>query len=88
MRGIIDEAYQRTLKLLTEKKEQVEKLAKELLDKEVLHKSDVELLIGKRPFEEKKLVEIEPEQSNDHTVGELTAGPGTSSENSEPSIIG
>ncbi len=88
VRGIIDEAYQRTLKLLTEKKEQVEKLAKELLDKEVLHKSDVELLIGKRPFEEKKLVEIEPEQSNDHTVGEHTAGPGTSSENSEPSIIG
>jgi cell division protease FtsH len=88
VRGIINEAYQRTLKLLTEKKEQVEKLAKELLDKEVLHKSDVELLIGKRPFEEKKLVEIEPEQSNDHTVGEQTAGPGTSSENSEPSIIG
>ncbi len=88
VRGIIDEAYQRTLKLLTEKKEQVEKLAKELLDKEVLHKSDVELLIGKRPFEEKKLVEIEPEQSNDHTVGEQTAGPGTSSENTEPSIIG
>ena len=40
-------------------KEQVEKLAKELLDKEVLHKSDVEILIGKRPFEEKKLLEIE-----------------------------
>ena len=87
VRGIIDEAYQRTLKLLTEKKEQVEKLAKELLDKEVLHKSDVEILIGKRPFEEKKLVEIEPEQSNDHTVGENTAGPGTA-ENSETSIIG
>lgn len=59
VRGIIDEAYQRTIQLLTEKREQVEKLAKELLDKEVLHKSDVEILIGKRPFEEKKLLEIE-----------------------------
>jgi len=59
VRGIIDEAYQRTIRLLTEKKEQVEKLAKELLDKEVLHKSDVEELIGKRPFEEKKLLEVE-----------------------------
>jgi len=88
VRGIIDEAYQRTLKLLTEKKEQVEKLAKELLDKEVLHKSDVEILIGKRPFEEKKLVEIEPEQSNDHTVGEQTAGPGGSDNTEEKSIIG
>jgi AFG3 family protein len=61
VRGIIDEAYQRTIKLLTEKKGEVEKLAKELLDKEVLHKSDVEELIGKRPFEEKKLLEVEAE---------------------------
>ena len=41
VRGIIDEAYQRTLDLLTEKRNEVEKLAKELLEKEVLHKSDV-----------------------------------------------
>lgn len=61
VRGIIDEAYQRTLDLLTEKKGEVEKLAKELLEKEVLHKSDVETLIGKRPFEEKKLLEVEAE---------------------------
>lgn len=86
VRGIIDEAYQITLKLLTEKKKEVEILAKELLDKEVLHKSDVELLIGKRPFEEKKLLEIEPEQSNGHTVGEKTFEPGKSNE--ESSIIG
>ncbi len=87
VRGIIDDAYQRTLKLLTEKKQQVEVLAKELLDKEVLHKSDVEVLIGKRPFEEKKLVEIEPEQSNNHTVGENTFEPGAAN-NNETTIIG
>jgi cell division protease FtsH len=61
VRGIIDEAYQRTLNLLSEKRNEVEKLAKELLEKEVLHKSDVETLIGKRPFEEKKLLEVEAE---------------------------
>lgn len=61
VRGIINNAYQITLDLLTLKKHEVEVLAKELLDKEVLHKSDVELLIGKRPFEEKKLLEIEQE---------------------------
>jgi cell division protease FtsH len=64
VRGIIDEAYQRTLNLLTEKKSEVEKLAKELLEKEVLHKSDVETLIGKRPFEEKKLLEVEAENTS------------------------
>lgn len=59
VRSIIDEAYKRTLALLTERKNEVEVLAKELLDKEVLHKSDVEHLIGKRPFEEKKILEVE-----------------------------
>jgi cell division protease FtsH len=61
VKNIIDKAYKQTLALLTEKKEQVEILAKELLSKEVLHKSDVELLIGKRPYEPKKLLESEPE---------------------------
>ena len=36
----------------------MEKLAKELLKKEVLFKSDVEALIGKRPYEEKKALDI------------------------------
>ncbi len=63
VRAIIDEGYQRTLKLLNDRRNEVEILAKALLDKEVLHKSDVEDLIGKRPFEEKKLLEesIEPD---------------------------
>ena len=61
VKGIIDRAYQLTIQLLTEKKNEVEILAKELLAKEVLHKSDVEILIGKRPFEDKKILEAEPE---------------------------
>ena len=48
-------------KLLIEKKGDVEKLAKELLKKEVLFKSDVEALIGKRPYEEKKTLDIKEE---------------------------
>ncbi|MDE3235052.1 MAG: ATP-dependent zinc metalloprotease FtsH [Bacteroidota bacterium] len=65
VRKLIEEAYQRTITLLTEKKEEVEKLAKALLDKEVLHQSDVEELIGKRPFEEKKILEVEEEVVTD-----------------------
>ncbi len=57
VRKIIDNAYSATLSLLREKKEQVEILAKALLEKEVLHKSDVEELIGKRPFKEEKILE-------------------------------
>jgi len=69
VRRIIDEAYVRTKKLLTEKKVQVELLAKELLDKEVLHKSDVEELIGKRPFEEKKLLDVDDDGTDKHPEG-------------------
>ena len=58
VRKLIDIAYIRTKKLLIEKKGDVEKLAKELLKKEVLFKSDVEALIGKRPYEEKKSLDI------------------------------
>ena len=58
VRKLIENAYQITKKLLIEKKSDVEKLAKELLKKEVLFKSDVEALIGKRPYEEKKALDI------------------------------
>ena len=58
VRILIDAAYSRTKALLTEKKNEVEKLAKELLVKEVLFKNDLENLIGKRPFEEKKILDV------------------------------
>jgi AFG3 family protein len=87
VRGIIDEAYQRTIQLLTEKKEEVEKLAKELLDKEVLHKSDVEVLIGKRPFEEKKLLEVE-ETSATEQVTETAAAPAPETTNDNETETG
>ena len=57
VRKLIDEAYERTKALLRERNPQVEKLAEALLEKEVLFQSDVEALIGKRPYEEKKSLE-------------------------------
>jgi AFG3 family protein len=58
VRKLVDAAYERTKKLLTEHKKEVEILARELLKTEVLFKSDVEALIGKRPYEEKKALDI------------------------------
>lgn len=76
VRKLIDEAYERTKKLLIEKKDDVEKLANELLEKEVLFQSDVEALIGKRPFEEKKPLSEEPKKEEIHpeNSGEISAG--------------
>lgn len=51
VKKIVDDAYDRTKQLLLDKKEELEILAKELLAKEILFQSDLEKLIGKRPFE-------------------------------------
>ncbi len=59
VRSVIDLAYIRTKDLLRERRAEVEKLAEALLTKEVLFQSDVEELIGKRPFEEKKMLDDE-----------------------------
>jgi cell division protease FtsH len=48
---LIQFAYTRTLDLLNHHKAELETLAKELLEKEILFQSDLEKLIGKRPFE-------------------------------------
>ncbi len=50
-RKIIELQYQRAQKLLTDKRSEMELLAQELLQKEVLFKDDLERLIGKRPFD-------------------------------------
>ncbi len=53
VRTIIDSAYLRTKNLLNERKNELEKLALELLSKEILFQSDLEEIIGKRPFDNK-----------------------------------
>ncbi|KAM9349680.1 mitochondrial inner membrane m-AAA protease component AFG3L2-like isoform 2-T2 [Symphorus nematophorus] len=57
VRTLISEAYQRTHQLLSEKKAEVEKVALRLLEKEVLDKTDMVELLGKRPFAEKSTYE-------------------------------
>lgn len=53
VRGMAMEAHRRTTELLTEKKGQVEKVAKLLLEREVISREDMINLLGERPFEEK-----------------------------------
>jgi cell division protease FtsH len=50
VRQLVESQYQRAQSLLREKREQLELLANALLEKEVLLKSDVERLIGPRPY--------------------------------------
>jgi len=51
VRALIQKAYDVTKNLLTEKRAEVEKVAKALLEKEILFKADLEVLIGPRPYD-------------------------------------
>src|ERR1700709_639824 len=53
VRKLVNEAFDRTHKLLTDKKADVEKVAQLLLEKEVMSREDMENLLGKRPFKER-----------------------------------
>lgn len=71
VRRLVSEQYQRAKELLQQKKPELELLAKELLDKEVLTKTDVERLIGSRPIQANA---NQQSSSNDHeeSVGTST----------------
>ena len=64
VKRIVDSAYDRTKKLLLDKREQLEKIANKLLEKEILFQNDLERLIGKRPFDAKKEVEEKKDEIN------------------------
>ncbi|NEM96862.1 ATP-dependent zinc metalloprotease FtsH [Pontibacter burrus] len=51
VRSLIKAAYDRTIALLTEKRDKLEIIAQELLEKEILFQSDLERLVGPRPFD-------------------------------------
>lgn len=59
VKKIVDIAYERTKKLLTEKSAELELVAQELLKKEVIFQQDIERMIGKRPYEKHVTAAIE-----------------------------
>ncbi|RRT69375.1 hypothetical protein B296_00034141 [Ensete ventricosum] len=50
VREWVSKAYERTIALITEHKDQVVQIAELLLEKEVLHQEDLVRVLGKRPF--------------------------------------
>ena len=51
---MIEEQYQRAIKLLQDNKDKLTELAERLLDKEVIFKDDLEKIFGQRPFEKQE----------------------------------
>jgi len=56
-RRMVDEAYKRTIKLIQDKKHQVEALAQMLLEKETISHDDIVSSIGPRPFQNNQTYE-------------------------------
>ncbi|MBU2930181.1 ATP-dependent zinc metalloprotease FtsH [Winogradskyella psychrotolerans] len=56
---IIEEQYQRAIKLLENNKDKLTELAEVLLDKEVIFKDNLEKIFGKRAFETPAIIEAE-----------------------------
>lgn len=55
---IIEEQYQRAIKILDENKDKLTELAEILLEKEVIFKDDLEKIFGKRPFIKEEAVSL------------------------------
>lgn len=89
VRKLITDAYERTKKLLTERKPELEILAKELLEKEILFQTDLEKLIGKRPFGKETTYEAFTRKvdANDKAAAEKAAAESEKSVE-EPTQIG
>jgi ATP-dependent metalloprotease FtsH len=48
---LVEGQYERAIKILTENRDKLNKLAEQLLEKEVIFRDDLEVIFGKRPFE-------------------------------------
>lgn len=70
---IIENQYQRAIRILTENKDKLAQLANKLLEKEVIFKEDLEEIFGKRKFEDldfSEEIKEEEKKESDHSEKE------------------
>jgi cell division protease FtsH len=84
VKKIIETLYERTKTLILQKRDELEKLAQELLKKEVIFQNDLERLIGKRPFE-REAGHVENVAIDGHV--ETVINPGITGNTSDNSLV-
>ena len=62
--NIIENQYQRAIKLLEENKDRLTELAEVLLKEEVIFKDNLETIFGKRPFQEEEVIQSKTEATS------------------------
>ncbi len=90
VRKLIKDAYERTIALITDKQEALERVAKALLEKEVIFQNDLEILIGKRPFDQQTTYQayMDSPRSDDKPIPTPAAFPTETVPVSNPSSEG
>lgn len=86
VRELIDKVYKRTKALLIEKQEGLEALAVKLLEKEILFQSDLEEILGKRPFDNRTTYDefVNGKEGGDQTVAAENINPAPIDDSTEP----
>src|SRR6218665_262435 len=65
---MVEAAYIRAKKILTENKHLLTMLAEKLLDKEVIFKEDLETIFGKRPFDKEEIPLLKLDNNNESEI--------------------
>lgn len=81
VRKMIEDAYEEAKSILRENKENLDALAKVLLEKEVIFRDDLEIIFGKRPFEDSS------ESAEKSSTDEENSTNGDSSDTSEDATV-
>ena len=61
--NLIENAYQKAISILKSQRTNLEKLAMQLLEKEVIFREDLEDIFGKRPFDKEHVIEEQPKDT-------------------------
>lgn len=73
VKKIVDEQFERAVKILTENREKLTQLATQLLEKEVIFKDDLVRIFGDRPYEEEE--HLIPDSAHDKESKSKDASP-------------
>jgi cell division protease FtsH len=84
VRNIVSISFERVKKLLQSKRNELEIVAQELLEKEIIFQSDLERLIGKRPFEKQTTYQAFTNGQSNQEVETTANGKENQDETSKP----
>ncbi len=84
---LVEEAYERTKSLLEEKREELDKLAQELLKREIIYQSDLVELIGERPFDKPTAYQEYMDKKEETVEVEVSGNESEASQTSEEDKI-